>query len=1168
MNFRMKILLAGLILFDFTQLAPAQTALEKGFHNPPENTRPWVYWYWINDNISREGITRDLEAMARVGIGEAFIGNIYLPEEPPGNVPVLSEKWWQMIEHAIREGHRLGVNVGMFNCPGWSQSGGPWIKPDQAMRYVTTGEIRLKGPQKFTGRLPQPKQQFQQIAVLAFPTPKMDDTIVSTQSPQITCQPEIKNVLLMFDNNFDSDCVFPEKADHKKPYTINIKLAEPFTARSLSLHPGRTTCSARCLLQAKNEEGQFVTVKNFIYNRIDKKPNVGPMINGPVTVSFPAVTAQHFRLQLKDVTGRPSLAEINLSAAARLQSYVEKQLGKMSQTPYIAWDSYRWPKSPEPDNNNLVVGPDTIRNITKHVSSDGRLRWNVPEGEWIILRTGMTPTGTENSPSAPHGRGLEVDKMNPAAVQNHFNAFIGKLLKRMPADQRQAFHRVVADSYETGSENWTEGFDDDFRETYGYDPLPWLPVFTGRIVGTTEQSDRFLWDLRRLVADKIATGYVAAMREMCHRNNLELWLENYGHWGFPGEFLQYGGQTDRISGEFWRTGQLGNIECRDAASAAHIYGKPVVYAEAFTAGGPLWEAHPWTFKARGDWAFTEGINHFVLHVYIHQPQDKWLPGINAWFGTEFNRHNTWFDHATDWIDYLRRCHYLLQEGTNVADVCYFIGEDAPKMTGPTKPELPAGYAFDYINAEVIRERLIVKDGRFVLPCGTSYKLMILPEEENIRPELLKNIHELVKQGGAILGSPPQQSPSLKNYPACDQQVRKIAAELWNECDGKNNKSDTVGRGHVFRNISIRQALDQLQLPPDLDGLNPPDQLWIHRSTPDADIYFISNQKDQNIAIDPVFRTQLKAPELWHPDTGRIETLACFAKTNHGVRVPLQLKPRESVFVVFRETPNFTPVKTVRFNQKQILQADYKSAPHAIKKLSPIQVAIKGNTFTVSADHKGTAELTLADGQTITAQIPAAPQPVKLAGPWQVFFNPRWRAPEKITFEKLISWTEHPDPAIKYYSGTATYQKSFNIPAEFLADNQRVLLDLGQVQVMAGINLNGHDLPVLWKPPFCEDVTDLLQKGENTLQVKVVNVWRNRLAGDEKITDDSLPWKKSPAGRYLEHWPEWYLENKQRPSDRQTLVTIEYTHRNKNPLPAGLLGPVTLKVQSEVHCPGK
>ena len=435
----------------------------------------------------------------------------------------------------------MGVNIGMFNCPGWSQSGGPWIKPEQAMRYLVSSETRVHGPGHFEQKLAQPEEQFQDVAVLAFPAPAQDGNSIRSHSPRVACTPAVRGADQMVDGRLDTALAFPAGAGQGgKTFTIDLNLTEPFTARSLSLIPSASAWAAQCELEAANRDGSFQPVKSFKFDRSNMGINVGPMPRGPVTVSFAPTTAKQFRLVFTGVTGRAALAEVNLSAAARLESFVEKQLGKMHPTPQPMWGTYLWPRQTEPDSPKLTIAPGQVVNLAAKLAADGTLRWDVPAGDWIILRTGMTPTGTRNSPASPEGQGLEVDKMNRAAAKAHFDAFIGQVLERMPASERKAFKQVVADSYEMGSENWTDGFAQTFRQRYGYDPMPWLPVLTGRIVGTADESNRFLWDLRRLVADRIATDYVGGLRDLCHAHGLQLWLENYGHWGFPAEFLQYG----------------------------------------------------------------------------------------------------------------------------------------------------------------------------------------------------------------------------------------------------------------------------------------------------------------------------------------------------------------------------------------------------------------------------------------------------------------------------------------------------------------------------------------------------------------------------------------------------------------------------------------------------
>ncbi|MCX6619921.1 MAG: glycosyl hydrolase, partial [Acidobacteria bacterium] len=748
-------------------------------------------------------------------------------------------------------------------CPGWSQSGGPWVKPEQSMRFVTMSETRLTGPAAFTARLPAPTANFQDIAVLAFPAPKSDTDAISRHAPTVTATPATADAARLFDGNRDTTSPLPQGASQ-----VEVAVAAPFTARSLTLHPAPLPFRVDVELQAQGAGGNFATVKKFVYDRSNPGTNVGPMPWGPVAVAFPAVTSRRFRLVFTGASKPGGFGEIELSGAARLERFVEKQLGKMWQTPSPLWDAYLWPAQTWTDPPATAILPGNLLNLTSSLTADGTLNWKVPPGDWVVLRTGMAPTGVTNAPASPEGTGLEIDKMNRGLVRYHFNQFLGKLLQRIPSADRQAMGHVIADSYETGAQNWTDGLAPDFLKRYGYDPLPWLPVLSGRIVQSADASDRFLWDLRRLVADRISYDYVGGLRDVAAEHGLRLWLENYGHWGYPGEFLQYGGQSVDLGGEFWEGRGLGNIELRAATSAGHIYGKPIISAEAFT-GGPAWQSTPWSLKARGDWATAQGINHFVLHVYIHQPNEDRVPGISAWFGTEFNRFNTWFAQAHDWIGYLRRTHFLLQQGRSVADVAYFIGEDAPKMTGQTKPELPEGYGFDYINAEAIEQRLTVKDGRFLLPDGTSYRLLVLPDLATMRPAVLRKLRDLVHAGGAILGPRPERSPSLENYPACDLEVKQLAAEIW-----RNTAQP-----------ALPAMLNQLSVTEDLSGVDRAGFPWTHRTAPEGEIYFISHQGDRPAAPTVSFRVQGRQPEVWDAVTGERRDLPDFHEQHGRTVVP-------------------------------------------------------------------------------------------------------------------------------------------------------------------------------------------------------------------------------------------------------------------------------------------
>jgi hypothetical protein len=1024
--------------------------LAAGFVNPPDSVKPWVYWYWISDNISKEGITKDLEAMARVGIGEALIGNIGLGEMPYGKVSVLSEEWWQLIEHAIREGKRVGVNIGMFNCPGWSQSGGPWVKSTEAMRYLVSSETVVEGGKKIELKLSQPKIIFQDVRVIAFPVPEGDRLTLATIKPKVTTLPALGNPERIADGDTATICLF-SRASGSKTVTIDLEMSEPFTARGLLLYPAKTPFAADVeLLVADN--GNFRSVKNFRFDRSNPAVNVGPIPFGPVAVAISEVTGKKFRLTFSNfnlsnflsagtVGLNIGLAEIILSPAPVLESYIEKQLGKMCQTPFPLWNEYQWEKQPETDAQAMKIDPEKVKDITANLSADGILSWDAPAGKWIVMRIGATPTGTKNSPSAPYATGYEVDKMNREHLRKHFDAFIGELLKRMPAEDRTSLKHVVLDSYEMGSQNWTENMDADFWKRFGYDPVPWLPVLSGRIVGSADQSDRFLWDLRRLVADRVAYDYVGGLRDLSQEMGLRVWLENYGHWGFPSEFLMYGGQSHDIAGEFWNEGELGNIECRASSSAAHIYGKRRVSAESYTSAGLAYQRFPAMLKKRGDWSYTEGINHVVLHLCIQQPYEDKNPGINAPFGTEFNRKNTWFDQSKKWIDYQRRCMYMLQRGLAVNDVCYFIGEDAPKMTGTRVPGIPKGYSFDYINAEVIENRISVRNGKLILPDGMSYRMLVLPPLETMRPEVLRKIKQLVTDGAIVLGPPPSHSPSLQNYPAADEEVKSLSAELWGNVDGKSVKSAKVGKGMILYGMGMQEALNQTGVLPDVDM--PPDVplLWIHRRLNTTDIYFLTNQSDKELVMKAGFRVTGRQPELWDAVTGSMRDLPSYEQEGEMTRVPVKLDPYASAFIIFSETG-------------------------------------------------------MPDQANKTLNYPEPKTLIEIASPWDVTFNAAMRGPEKaVSMQNLIDWSVSKDEKIRYYSGTAVYKNSFEINA--IPRGETIYLNLGKVGIMAEVKVNGQPAGGVWTAPWQVDITTLVKPGLNTLEVVVVNNWLNRLIGDSR-----------------------------------------------------------------------
>lgn len=914
--------------------APApDDALYANFKTIPESQRMAVYWYWMSDNISCEGVQRDLESMKAKGITRAFIGNIWQDDVKPGNVKVLTDEWWEVMHAALKRASELDMEIGIFNCPGWSQSGGPWVKPQEAMRYLTSERINIKGTGKVQKiQLPSLGDDAKDVRVLAIPS---------------------------LAGKFTAQTVEMNKQVNKD-LTKDIHLERETTVRSITFLP-----NGYLLVNAEIQamiDGKYKSLKTVHLDRTNDALNVGFHQNCPISICLPDTKTQDLRLV---VTGGPRDCnfQVVVSDEPRMERYEEKSLGKMFQTPLPMWGEYMWATQPEPAEKDVIVAADKVVDVTEFMQPNGQLVWKAPKGNWEILRTGMIPTGVTNSPASKEGTGFEVDKMSRQHVATHFDAFLGELLRRIPEKDRTCFKVVVEDSYETGGQNWTDDLIESFLQRYGYDPVPYIPALYGQVIGSQDLSERFLWDLRRLIADRVAYDYVGGLRDVSHQHGLTTWLECYGHWGFPSEFLMYGGQSDEVAGEFWSEGSLGDIENRAASSCAHIYGKQKVWAESCTAGGPGFSRYPYVMKQRTDRFFTEGINATLLHLFIQQPEETIFPGISAPFGNEFNRKNIWWEDMDLFTDYLRRCNYMLQQGRYVADVAYYIGEDAPKMTGECNPALPRGYSFDYINAEVITQQATVQDGKLQLKGGMQYRVLVLPQQQTMRPEVLKQIANLVEQGLVVLGPKPTASPSMQGYPAADDEVRQLADKMWS--------SGKYGKGAIYPDgTKLQTVLDALKVVPDCFVETQQPVSFIHRTLSGAEVYFVSNQSEGTINFDASFRVTGMVPQLWNPVTAEKRLLPQYADNGRVTSVPLSLMPNESAFIVFAKGAS-APSNKVNF---------------------PLPVV-------------------LATVDT----------------PWTVSFQSEMRGPaQPQTFTKLTDWSVSDNEQIRYYAGKAVYTNTLSL----------------------------------------------------------------------------------------------------------------------------------------------
>lgn len=1072
--------------------------IESGFIIPPDNIQTGVYWYWIDGNISKEGVIKDLEAMKSVGINRAFIGNLGGHEmgDPKGpKIEVFSEAWWDITHTALKKAGELNIEIGFFNSPGWSQAGGSWIKPNEAMRFLASTRTIVKGPGKVSARLEEASNdakidtwcihptkgavaivsdkitaKLDDVKVIAFPAPEVKNQILNTANADITSMPSVDGLEKLVDQDMSNGIFFP----NNNSFSFDLKAKEDFTARSLTIYPAEYVISTPVELQVL-KDGEYRTVSAFTISRTNSRISSGYEPWAPVVVSFDAVTGKEFRIVFTNPSPDSGIAEIELSSVPKVERYKEKIMAKMYDGATPAWDSYMWRDQPEPDDKSLIVDPEKVIDLSDKMSADGVLEWDAQEGEWVILRTGMLLTGTVNAPAMPNVTGLEVDKMSKKHIETHFNAFIGKILERIPAEDRKTFRVVVQDSHETGGQNFTDDFLESFKDRYGYDPLPYLPAYFGVVVGSQQESDRFLWDVRRLVADKTAYDYVGGLRAVCHKYGLTTWLENYGHFGFPGEFLQYGGQADEVAGEFWGGNAAEQVECKLASSSAHTYGKKLVSAESSTSGGPAYLYTPELLKKAIDCSFTKGINNTLLHVYVQQPDER-APGFNAWFGTEYDRNNVWFEQIDLFLTYIKRCNYLLRQGGHVADVAYFIGEDAPKMDGVRNPELPRGYQYDYINAEVLVRDAFVENGRLTLPHGTSYRVLVLPKIETMRPAMIDKLKKLIADGAIVVGPAPKRSPSLENQPWSDEHVSRIAAEIWGNVDGVNVKSGRYGKGFIYDGVELNYVMNQINCVADCYIPQEFPLSYCHRADNGTDIYYIANPGNGKITTDITFRVKGKQPELWIPTTGRIRSLPAFTQKDEKTIVPVTMEGGESYFIVFRNPGE--PASTVEAN---------------FPKSEVVSVA---------------------------------------KAPWQVSFTSKVKQPAPVVFNELIDLSTHSTDNIKYFSGKATYTTT--IDGMKPAKGERILLNLGKVSSMAKVKVNGTYAGGTWMYPYTVDVTEYIKKGKNKIEIEVVNTWVNRIIGDLNL-------------------PE---------SERDIDILYNPYKADSKLVDSGLIGPVTLEKMKE------
>jgi hypothetical protein len=898
---RRAILLAGAALAAAAAAQAAEPAggdLAAGFTHPPADARPDTVWLWMNGNVTADGITRDLEAMKAAGLGGVltYDGGSDVPKGP---VDYLSPQWRALMVHAMRESQRLGLTFGMENAPGWSSSGGPWITPELAMQQVVWTEAVVQGG-RVDVKLAQPftKEGFYRDAVvLAFPSLKGEARPFASLVKAVRTEggAPVDAQALTDQNLATSVAAGPAKA-------LVIELVEPAEIRSLTLRAAPESKSFSAALEASDDGSAWRAVGQVQVDAARGVENVAGL-------SFAPVHARFFRLT---PSADVNIAELALSGAPRIKDWNYK--GEFA---------YRWPKAqeerPAAVDAVYVIDPAKVVDVSRFMDKDGRLLWTAPKGSWTILRIGHTPTGKLNVSASASGTGLEVDKLDRDAVDYQFDHSLGRVIADAGPLAGKAFTGGEIDSYEALLQNWTEKLPADFKAQNGYDLTAWLPTLTGRMVGDADRSDRFLYDFRHTLSQLMADNYYGRMAERGAEHGLKFYIEGYG----PGPFddFQVAGRSPVPMAEFWaRTPWTDNRTMKMVASAAHVYGKPIVAAESFTSEAQTgrWEGYPYAFKTLGDQMFANGLNQIYFHRYAHQPHPDAAPGMTMGpWGADMERTNTWFDRAQPYTAYLARAQFMLRQGVPVADVLVFTGEQSPlgaEFNRPTAspyvtpllaqyiaPSVPQGYDYDLINAEALLTRATVKDGRIVLPNGASYRLLVLPKGlRSMTPQTAAKVRDLVRQGMAVLGDKPDYSLTLRDFPNGDRAFHAVTDEVWG--DGRASER-SVGQGRVFTGPQMQPVLDSLGVQPDLiyQGARPDVQLaWTHRRLADgADLYFVANRQRVAEEVTVSFRTAGREPEIWNAETGAMHDAAIFAQEGGRTRVALHLEPAQSVFVVFR-----------------------------------------------------------------------------------------------------------------------------------------------------------------------------------------------------------------------------------------------------------------------------
>lgn len=888
----------------------SQSKLEEGFANPPRSAKAYTWWHWMNGNISKEGITADLEAMKEAGVGGVQVFNVGFLTEGP--IKYASDDWYDVTEWAIKEAERLDIEFDMHNCPGWSSSGGFWITPEYAAKQLSWSEAYVKGGKTVEMTLPQPDKamdRYWDIAVVAYPSTK-DEALMENSVKAATLDGKALDPSLLSMNSRDNDIVIEKELVLELDHEVSISTLRGFMKNLTPPAPQGMGFNPMPAPVARPSVEVSQDGKNF-----QKAGDINVLTGVPSYAAFTPSKAKYVRISV------PSAIQVNglQLTAAPMNEHFLRQSDYVISVGSAFGQPFPFARNRAMDAS-LAIDADDVIDITSCMDAQGHLRWDAPKGDWTIIRLGCVPIERRQQSAPASGNGLEIDKYSREALKFHWDFLLDRLTPALESVAEHVKAGMLIDSYETGNMNWTPKMMDEFKSRRGYNLLPYIPALVGKYVGGVDLTESFLWDFRRTCADLFADNYLAYMGELCHAHGILLYNEPYNTSMF--DEMQVGSRADIPMGEFWVRTHQDRLTLKLASSVAHVNGKRVdgnqiVGAESYTGWEPdaAYQNYPYSLKAQGDDAFTLGLNRFIFHRFAHQPNNNVAPGMSMGnIGFHFDRNNTWFEKGKQWLTYAARCQYLLQQGNIVADVLYLLDEQVPASAHTRwNPELPVGYWGDAINAESFLSRMRVGNGTLVGPEGVHYALLLLQDISNkqMTLDVLKKVSRYVKAGGTVLGPAPVRAPGIISEEQ-EKEYRSLVSELWGGLEKGEVKR--VGKGQVMFGLDVKSALDRIGVIPDVEYSFEEDAPigFIHRVDGDADIYFLANHRRTNENPTITFRVDGKRPELWNADTGDITPVDLYEILPDGrVRLSVPFDPVGSWFVVFRDkgTSSSSPVIT-------------------------------------------------------------------------------------------------------------------------------------------------------------------------------------------------------------------------------------------------------------------